>query len=182
MSMSLREQLLQAGLVNERQAREAERQLQQQQQSRQQQPKSRRAETSAGERSAQQSAVAKAARDQQLNRRQQEQAERRARHAQIKQLIDQHRLPAVASDEYYSFVDDGRIRRIAADAATRARIISGEIAIVRCEGRHELVSAAAAARIAEREPHAVLARAEIPQRPAAEADYAGFEVPDDLLW
>jgi uncharacterized protein YaiL (DUF2058 family) len=182
MSKSLREQLLQAGLVSERQAREAERQLRQQQQGRQQQPKSRRAEASAAERSARQSAVAKAARDQRLNRRLQEQAECQARHAQVRQLIDQHRLPDVASDEYYSFVDGSRIRRIAADAATRAHIISGEMAIVRCEGRYHLVSAAIAARIAEREPRALLARAEILERPAAEADYAGFEVPDDLSW
>lgn len=182
MSMSLRDQLLQAGLVNEKQAREAERQLQRQQQGRQQQPKQQRGQPSAQERAAQQSVLAKAARDQELNRRQQEKAERKARHAQIKQLIELNRLPKGEGDEYYSFVDHNKVRRIVADGAVRERIIRGEILIARCEGRYELVPAETAARIRERDERAVIAHATA--QAAAEADdaYADFAVPDDLMW
>ena len=53
MSMSLRDQLLQAGLANERQSKEAERQLRQQQRERQQLPKDKRATASRAELAAQ---------------------------------------------------------------------------------------------------------------------------------
>ena len=181
MSMSLREQLLQAGLISERQAKEAERQDQQQLQGRQQQPKKDRGRPTPQELAAQQQAHSKLARDQELNRQQQQQAERKARHAQIKQLIEQHRLPPAATEERYSFVDRNRIRRIAADAPLRARLASGEVVIVRCEGRYELVPAETAARIRERDERAVLALAAA-QAPENDAAYAEFAVPDDLIW
>ena len=88
MSMSLRDQLLQAGLVNERQSKEAERQLRQQQRERQQLPKDKRAMASHAELAAKQAQLAKAARDQELSRRQKEQADKKTRHAQIEQLIE----------------------------------------------------------------------------------------------
>jgi len=79
MSMSLRDQLLQAGLANERQCKEAERQLPQQQRERQQLPKDKRAMASHAELAAKQAQLAKAARDQELSRRQKEQADKIAR-------------------------------------------------------------------------------------------------------
>ena len=182
MSMSLRDQLLQAGLVNEKQARDAERQAQLKQDSRQQLPKKKRDAPSAQEIAAQHSALAKAARDTELNRKHQEKADRKARHAQIKQLIEQHRLPKVEGDEFYSFVDGKKIRRIFADAATRERIIRGEVSIVRCQGRYDLVPAETAARIGERDERAVMAPTVTSVQPPVDAVYAQFAVPDDLVW
>jgi uncharacterized protein len=77
--MSLRDQLLQAGLVNERQSKEAERHLRQQQRERQQLPKDERAMASHAELAAKQAQLAKAARDQQLGHRQKEQADTKKR-------------------------------------------------------------------------------------------------------
>ena len=54
MTMSLRDQLLQAGLANKKQSKEAERQLQQQQRERQKLPKDKRASASSGQLAAQQ--------------------------------------------------------------------------------------------------------------------------------
>ena len=93
MSMSLRDQLLQAGLVNQKKARETERQLQKQQRERQQLPKEKRAAPSDAELASQRAQLAKTARDQELSRQQKEQADKRARHAQIEQLIKQNCLP-----------------------------------------------------------------------------------------
>ena len=189
MSMSLRDQLLQAGLVNDKQAREAERQAQQQRQGqRHQLPKDQRGRVAGPALAAQQAQLAKAARDQELNRRQQEQADKRARLAQIQQLIEQHRLPKPQTDESYHFVDGNQVRRIPADAATRARLSRGEIAIVRIGGRYELVPAETAARIRERDERRVIicGAAETPADPTGPADeddgYRNFPVPDDLMW
>ena len=99
MSMSFRDQLLQAGLVNEKQTKEAERQLRQQQRERQQLPKQKRAAASDAELAAQRAQLAKTARDQELSRQQKEQADKRARHAQVEQLIQQNCLPRPQTDD-----------------------------------------------------------------------------------
>jgi uncharacterized protein len=177
MSMSLRDQLLQAGLVSQKQVRDAERQ---QQRHTQQQPKQKRGIAAAQE-PAPPGQGAKAARDQALNRQQQDKAKKRALLAQIKQLIDQNRLPQVESDDFYNFVDGSKIRHIAVDAAVRGRLSRGEIMIVRHEGRYYLVPAAIAARIRERDDGAVIARTP-PESSAADEAYQGFSVPDDLIW
>ena len=176
MSMSLRDQLLQAGLVNERQAKEAERQLRQQQRERQQLPKDKRATPSDTELASQRSQLAKATRDQELNRQQKEQADQRARRAQIEQLIEQNCLPRAQTDERYNFVDGTKIRSLPADRSVRERLSRGEIAIVRRTGGYELVPAAIAARIRERDERAVIG--------CGVADDASppDDVPDDLLW
>jgi uncharacterized protein YaiL (DUF2058 family) len=176
MSMSLRDQLLQAGLANKKQSKEAERQLRQQERERQQLPKDKRASAPRGQPAAQQAQLAKAARDQDLNRRQKEQAERKARHAQIEQLIEQNRLPPAQTDERYNFVDGNKIRHIPADHSLRQRLSRGEIAIVRRNGGYELVPAETAARIRERDACAVIEL-------AAAHDAATTDgVPDDLRW
>jgi uncharacterized protein YaiL (DUF2058 family) len=186
MSMSLRDQLLQAGLVNEKQAREAERQQQRQQQGRQKLPKPQRGMASEQELAVRQAQQAKTVRDQQLNRKQQEKADRKARLAQVRQLIEQNRLPKVQCEEFYNFVDGNKIRRIAADAATRERLRRGEIAIVRYGAGYEWVLAATATRIRERDERAVVAEARaesVAAQPAPTDDaYQGFAVPDDLMW
>jgi len=110
MSMSLRDQLLKAGLVTAKQAKEAERQEQ-----RQHLPKHKRAPASQQAPPPRHVQSAKAVQDQALNRRQQEKAERKARHAQIRQLIEQNRLPKLETDEFYNFVDGNKIRRIPAN-------------------------------------------------------------------
>jgi uncharacterized protein len=182
MSLSLRDQLLQAGLVNEKQAREAERQQQQQAQGRQRLPKPQRTQPSAQELAARQAQQAKTARDQQLSRQQQEKAERKARQAQIRQLIEQHRLPKVDSGEFYNFVDGKKIRRIGADASLRQRLSRGEIAVVRYHAGYEWVPAATAARIRERDAHAVVAEGAAAETTPSDDAYQGFAVPDDLMW
>jgi uncharacterized protein YaiL (DUF2058 family) len=176
MSMSLRDQLLQAGLVNERQSKEAERQLRQQQRERQQLPKDKRAMASYAELAAKQAQLAKAARDQELSRRQKEQADKKARHAQIEQLIEQNRLPRAQTDERYNFVDGNKIRRIPADHPVREQLSRGEIAIVRRKGGYELVPAETAARIRERDERAVIGCGVTPDAVATDG------VPEDLIW
>ncbi len=176
MSMSLRDQLLQAGLVNEKQAKEAERHLRQQQRGRQQLPKEKRAAPTDAELAAQRAQLAKATRDQELNRQQKEQADKRARHAQIEQLIQQNCLPRPPTDERYNFVDGNKIRSIPADQLVRERLRRGEIAIVRRSGGYELVPAEIAARIRERDEGAVIGCG------ATHEATPDDGVPDDLMW
>lgn len=179
MSTSLRDQLLKAGLINKKQANEAERQLERQER---QGPK-RKQEAPPPRAQPQQKAQAeKAARDQALNRKQQEKAERKARFAQIRQLIEQNRLPPVATEEFYNFVDGNKIRRIAANAAIRERLQRSEIAIVGHGGRYDFIPSAIAARIRERDEHVFMTSGVASTSSETDEAYASYTVPDDLIW
>lgn len=182
MSMSLREQLLAAGLGSKKQARQAE---QQQKHQHHQQAKNRALREEQEKRAAGARAKAqaeKAARDAELNRRRQENQERKERWAQIKQLIEQHRLPKPDSDEYFNFIDRGKVRRITADNALREKLMDGSIVIVRCEGRYDLVIPEIAERIRERDERAVVKLSAGQAQPAADDPYKDYVVPDDLMW
>lgn len=179
MSDSLRDQLLKAGLVTEKQVKQAER------------PPPRKDKARKGtppplSEAAQQAAAARAAklaRDQALNRERELNAAARARQAEIKQLIEQGRVTRPESDDYYNFVDRGKVRRLAVDAELRARIIDGSIRIARSEGKYYLVTGEVAGRIAERDPRAVITPgAESPAAADPDDPYKDYVVPDDLTW
>jgi uncharacterized protein YaiL (DUF2058 family) len=165
MSDSLREQLLKAGLVSQKQAKQAS---QQQRKPSRHQPAPVAEPTLA----ARQAQAAKAARDQELNRQQKARAEAKARNAALRQLIEQNCLPRIEGDDFYNFVHGTKVRRIAVNARLREQLGRGEIVIVGCEGRYDLVPATVATRICERDPGAVV--------PPNVAQDDG--VPDDLVW
>jgi len=185
MSDSLREQLLKAGLVTERQARQASQQSRQQQHRQTKGPKPGNAAPPAPrDLEAQQAQARRIARDMELNRREVEKAEAKARAAEIRQLIEQHRVaPIEDAEEYFNFAVDGRIRRIAVTPALRARIVAGTLVIVGTDGHHALVAPEIAARIRERNPAAVV-ELSTAAAPATEGQdpYQDFVVPDDLSW
>jgi uncharacterized protein YaiL (DUF2058 family) len=180
MSDSLRDQLLKAGLVTQSKVKKAHRADEQRR--RQLQSGGKLPATDVPPGAAQQAQAQKVARDLELNRRQQEKAQRRALRAQIDQLVEQERLPRLESDDYYSFVDGGKIRRVAVDAPRRKGICANELVIVRYRGHHEVVPAEAAVRIRERDANAVIS-VDVDRKPASEDDrYKDFVVPDDLVW
>ena len=182
MSMSLRDQLLAAGLGSKKQARQAENQQKQQQH---QQAKNKVLREEQEKRAAEARAKAqgeKAARDAELNRKRQENQDRKERWAQIKQLIEQHRLPKPESEEYFNFIDRGKVRRITADNALREKLAAGTIVIVRCEGKYDLVIPDIAERIRERDERAVVKLNAEEGKPAEDDPYKDFVVPDDMMW
>ena len=178
MSLSLREQLLAAGLGTKKQAKQAE--AQERQQRHKDQGVAQAAER---ERAAQQAKAAKAARDQELNRQRQIAAEKKAKAAEVKQLIEQNRLPKLQTDEYFNFIHRQKVHRIAVDADLRERIVDGRVVLVRCEGKYDMVLAEIAAKIQERDERAIVT---LPPPGAPQADendpYKDFVVPDDLKW
>lgn len=178
MSMSLRDQLQQAGLLSQKQLKQAAREEQQ----RRKKPGTSPSAAEQARLQAREAAAAKLARDQELNRKQRDKAEHAARRAQIRQLIEQNALPKADVDDYYNFLDGKRIRRIPVTAEQRQRLVAGELDIARCDGRYSLVPAAVAAKLRERDERSVMARPAA-ETPADENDpYKDFVVPDDLMW
>lgn len=181
MGTSLREQLLRAGLVSEKQVHQAEKHSRKQ-------ARAATAATDAQKRAAAQQSqtarAAKAARDRELNRRNTEKAEAKAREAQARQLVEQHRLPSVENGTPYYFQDGVHIKRIDVDTGQRNRIVAGDVVIARLGSGFALLPSSAAARVRDRDPRAIVdfdTSAARSNRNEADA-YQGFEVPDDLIW
>lgn len=179
MGLSLRDQLLKAGLVNEKQAKQAGKQKQKEQRL---VHKNQAQKDETARLAALQAQAEKAARDQELNRQQQEKAEQKARAAQVKQLIEQSRLPKLTSEDYYNFVDDKKVKRIAVNDLMRDKLSRGSLAIVRHGGAYEVIPREAALRIQEREPNRVVLLNVQDQAPDADDPYAAYQIPDDLMW
>jgi len=180
MALSLREQLLKAGLVSQKQAKQAEKQQQKQKHLVE---KGQQVAADDKQAAAKQAQAEKAARDLELNRAQQEKAQQKAQAAQIKQLIEHSRLPKLTGDDYYNFVDHKKIKRIAVNPTVRDKLSRGGLAIVRHGGGYEIIPREAALKIQQRDKGRILLLNE-PSGAAPEADdpYAAYQIPDDLMW
>jgi uncharacterized protein len=180
MSTSLRDQLLKAGLVSEKQVKEAEKQARKQSRS----ASAPDAEKKRAAAAARQAQAAKAARDRELSLRKAEKAEAKAREAQIRQIIEQHRLPSSDDGAPYFFKDGAYVRRVYVDAEQRTKLIGGELAIARYRRGFAVLPLAAAAKVRERDPKAIvdLEGGPGPTQDVEDDAYKGFDVPDDLLW
>jgi len=179
MSLSLREQLVQAGLASKKQAEQAKRQKKKQQ--RQVEKGLASADDSVSQVAAR-AAREKALRDQELNQQQQEKAEKKARQAQIRQLIEGGRLPRLETDDYYNFVDRKKVKRIAVNDLVRDKLSRGSLAIVSHGGGYEIVPRDVALKISERDAGRVVLLNEASGQAGEDDPYAEFQVPDDLMW
>ncbi|AAY38725.1 DUF2058 domain-containing protein [Pseudomonas syringae] len=179
MSLSLRDQLLKAGLVNQKQAKQVGKEKQKEQRL---VHKGQAQADDSQKRAAQEAMAEKARRDQELNRQQQEKVEQKARTAQVKQLIEVSRLPKLITEDYYNFVDDKKVKRISVNAMVRNKLSSGSLAIVHHGGGYEIIPREAALKIQERDPRRIVLLNTPTEAPDADDPYAAYQVPDDLMW
>ena len=179
MSISLRDQLLKAGLVNEKQAKQAGKEKQKQQRLAH---KGQIELDDTQQRLAAEAKAEKIKRDQELNRQQQEKAEQKARAAQIKQLIEVSRLPKLNTEDYYNFVDDKKVKRLSVNTLMRNKLSNGSLAIVHHGGGYEVIPREAALKIQERDPQRIVLLNTQVEAPDADDPYAAYVLPDDLMW
>lgn len=179
MSLSLRDQLLKAGLVNQKQAKQVGKEKQKEQRL---VHKGQAQADDSQKRAAQEAQAEKIKRDQELNRQQQEKVEQKARTAQVKQLIEVSRLPKLITEDYYNFVDDKKVKRLSVNALVRNKLSSGSLAIVHHGGGYEIIPREAALKIQERDPRRVVLLNTPTEAPDADDPYAAYQVPDDLMW
>ncbi|MGI9210902.1 MAG: DUF2058 domain-containing protein [Methylococcaceae bacterium] len=181
MGNALRDQLLKSGLVNEKQAKKA--QQEKRKESRQIQNKPATPDVHRAEREA--AVLAKAERDRVLNREKQKEQDQKAQLAQIRQLIEAHRIPRENGEIRFNFQDSGKVKSLYVTEEARSRLVRGRLGIVRLDGHYELVEAEAAVKIAQRDNAAVVLL-NFAQNTLVEKDqddpYAAYTVPDDLVW
>ena len=93
-----------------------------------------------------------------------------------------HQVPRVETEDFYNFQDHGQIRRIEVTPELRQKLMSGQLAIVRCEGRFAFVPAEVGEQIGARVDKALLHLNRPEAKPAEDDPYKDFTVPDDLMW
>lgn len=183
MRNTLQDQLLKAGLVDEKAIKQAKKEKHSQQQK--VAKNQRHIETDEAKLLAQKAMAEQAERDRLLNQQHNEQMMQRAIAAQIRQLIEHNRQGRGAADVAYNFVDNKVIKKILVGQPVIDQIERGQLAIVRLDEKYELIPAMAAAKIRERDAACVVVcneRARVVESAGEEDPYAAFVIPDDLMW
>jgi len=175
---TLQDQLLKAGLVDEKSIKNANKgKLKEQRQSgkKGKQPSSSRLQ-------AEQKLKENSERDRALA--EQRNAEQRSRElsAQVAQLVDHYRQPR-GGDIAYNFADGSIIKRIYVSEKHQRQLTRGQLVIVRDADSYALVPVAAAERIKARLPDQIVVWNAPPKDEPDEDDpYKDFPIPDDLMW
>lgn len=181
---SLQEQLLKAGLVDKKGVNKAKKDKQKQSKV----ARNTGARGTVKEKTAAQLAQLKRAeRDRELNQQKHKQAEQKALFSQIKQLINLNKVDCGQGEIAYSFVYKNKVRKLYVTADIKQQLSQGRLAIVRLvlkgERLFEIVPAAVAAKIAQRDQQSVVQLNLAPGKGEIEDDpYADFQIPDDLTW
>ncbi|GAA3920057.1 DUF2058 domain-containing protein [Litoribacillus peritrichatus] len=181
MSGSLKDQLLKAGLVSEKQVKKAKKDKYQ---------KGKEARNG-GEAlvdhakiAAEKARLAKLEKDKALNQELTEKAKKKAISAQIKQLIETNRLPKDPEGPAYNFSDGKRVKKINISEEFINQLSKGRLCIVKLGDQYEVIPVPVADKIAQRDESRIIVRNEkIEVSDEQEEDwYADYEIPDDLMW
>lgn len=178
MAKSLQEQLRQAGLANQKQMVKA-RKAQNTKEKMQRKGVDVVDETAEA---VKQRDAEKLARDRALNEQKNQAAQQKAIQAQIQQLIELNAI-AERGDVEYRFDHAGLIKTLMLTTEHRQALIRGALAIVGKADDLSIVPAQVAEKIAERDTSWLVLQNQRDEGNAeADDEYAGYEVPDDLMW
>jgi uncharacterized protein YaiL (DUF2058 family) len=184
---SLQDQLLKAGLIDSKKAKQAN--------------KEKRKETNVARRSpepvidevkqsAEQARLEKIERDRELNRQREAELHQKAVAAQIKQLIENHRQPKgsdkkseESKDVEYNFTDGKLIKKMRVSPLVQEQIVRGLLAVVKLGEGYELVPRVVADKIIQRDEKAIIVANTKSQTQSDDDDpYKDYVIPDDLMW
>ena len=178
MSLSLKDQLLKAGLAKKPAAKQAKK------------PKppkvakKNRNKPSEMQLRAQRQMLDKAKKDKRLNAQREAEALAKAKFAQIKQLVDSSKLDRKEGETPYSFTVKKKVKKIYVTDEQQKQLSRDQIVIISLGNEaFELVPKTAAQKIAERDAKYVVKNTNTKAAAPDENDpYADYQIPDDLTW
>ncbi|ALP53331.1 nucleoprotein/polynucleotide-associated enzyme [Candidatus Tenderia electrophaga] len=181
MANSLIDQLKKSGLVGKHKAQKVKHS--QYKNKKRKDKKGAAAATDEAKRLAQQAQAEKVERDRQLNQQRKEEAERKAVAAQVRQLIETNRVEARDGEIAYHFSDAKVVKHLYVSEPVHKHLSNGRLAIAKLDEAYELVPAAVAEKIKQRDPQCIISCA-VSETPEPDADdpYADYKIPDDLMW
>ena len=177
--MSLQDQLLKAGLIDDKKANKIKKNKHKQTKQKQ---KNKIETTDEAKLAAQQTQAGKAQRDRQLNQQRKAEAERKAIAAQVRQLVEMNRQPRDEGDITYSFTDGTLVKRIPVNEMQLKQLSNGRLCIIKLDGQYELIPTLVAEKIQLRDESTQILSNQSTETPDEDDPYADFQVPDDLMW
>ena len=175
---SLQEQLLKAGLADEKKAKQIKKEQRQAKKANKGKP-----QVNESRLAAEKALAEKVQRDRELGRQRQAEADKKAIYAQIVQLVNTSRIDRKGGEVAYQFTDGKKIKKLYVTAAQQNQLTKGMIAISKLGEEYELVPANIAEKIAQRDASVIL----VHNKPGADQvdeddPYADYPIPDDLRW
>lgn len=187
MSKSLQDQLLGAGLIDKKKAKQIGKS---QRKKKNEQLRSKEKILDETKVNAQQSMLAKQEKDRQLNLERKQKADQKAIAAQIIQLIKLNKINRKDGDVSYNFKDGTHVKKMYVTQKLLDQISNGRLCIARLGDSYEVIPATIADKILERDKEdsiLVYNKASVnntEEKAKGDDDdyYADFEIPDDLMW
>jgi len=181
MGNTLFDQLKNAGLVDKNKANKIKKNKYKNK--KQQSKKAAAQEDSAAQAQAKKQMAESAERDRKINKKIKDEADRKAVAAQIKQLIERHRIQDQGGDITYNFTDEGVVKHIYVSDQAYKLLMAGRIAVAKLQESYELVPQAVAEKIKQRDLDSVITADHDTESALDEDDpYADYAIPDDLMW
>ena len=98
-------------------------------------------------------------------------------------MVESNRLDRSRGETSYQFVHGKKIKKIFVDDKMVDQLSRGRLAIVCVNDNYQIVAEGVARKIMERDGNAVVVLHDRKKDDAGEDDpYAGYEIPDDLMW
>lgn len=177
--MSLQDQLLKAGLIDDKKANKIKKNKLKQTKQKQ---KNKIETADEAKLAAQLAQAEKVQRDRQLNQQRKAEAERKAIAVQVRQLVEMNRQPRDEGDITYSFTDGTLIKRIPVSKTQLKQLSTGRLCIIKLDEHYELIPTLVAEKIQLRDESTQILSNQSTETPDEDDPYADFQVPDDLMW
>lgn len=170
--LTLQEQMLKAGLVNEKKLKKAKKGS-----------KKSRMQAREVKEAVEENKRAQQEKDQVLNTEQKEKRLNKEIKAQVKQLIDMNRIAQSDGDIKYNFTDGTMVKSIYVEPLIQSQLAKGILSIARYEETYVIIPTSVAKKIMLRDNDTIIEQNSKVEDQAEEDDpYADFVVPDDLMW
>ena len=185
MAGSLRDQLLKAGAIDKKKAKQS------QHQKRKGDNKKRQAVKSGQKVDAQDSSQQKIEqeqrekqqRDLELNKQRDADRAKKALSAEVRQIVLQHKIEIPKDAEVsYNFEQNKKIKKIYVTTIQQDQLTRGQLAIAIIEQAYHLIPDKMAEKIESRLPEMVIRIQSEDMSDKDDDPYANYEIPDDLMW
>ncbi len=184
MGKSFQDQLLQLGLVDSKKAKETKKKQHQKKKKQGQAGKKQVVDENAL--LLQKAEEKKKARARKLNLQREAKLQKRADDARIKQLVEQHLIAKDDKGIAYRFNVGGKIQRIFVSRETADGLSGGRFGVVGMGNQYEVLPRATIEKIQAINAWIFVSLNDASSKKVESSDpddpYAGFEVPDDLMW
>lgn len=170
--LTLQEQMLKAGLVNEKKLKKAKKGS-----------KKSRVQAREAKAAAEENRLAQQAKDKELNQQMKEKQLSKEIKAQVKQLIAMNKIEQKDGEIKYNFTDGTLVKHLYVEELTQKQLSKGILSIARDGEGYVIIPTSVANKIAMRDEEFIVDTQTTSEEAVDEDDpYKDFVVPDDLMW